>query len=227
MNNSQNLTLHVFSNGACGPAEQKAFEKTYALWKSVWGQTLKELDGLDVLTSDNFSRQHEILSLFIDDICVAIVCHRYVDLSLLSSRDDSYFKPWPQEAFKKLCAHGNKAAIGSQITIHSGYRGESPFGRIKNVITSLSLRHLMDTDVDVIAGTMRADKGMNRLFYNCGAEPIESHVILHNVEVDLVAFFPKVNPIKIASESRDAIEMIWGNRVSENSKNINQLKRAG
>ncbi len=193
-----------------------ADEMTYRLWEQVWIQTFFELEGARDLSSDNFTRQHEILSLTLGGECIALVCHRYVDLSFPASHKDSYFKPWPKEVMKKLGQAGPHVAIGSQITIHPEFRQSKNPLKIKNIITYLSLRCLKEKKIDAVTGVMRADKGMNNLFYQCGAEPLLKGILLHNVPVDLLAFFPKRAPLRIPLDYSDMIEKFWINRKSNN-----------
>jgi hypothetical protein len=209
MNEIKEMQLTVSSGS-------NADEGSYMLWEQVWAQTFSELDGATELFSDNFTRQHEILSLTLESKCIALVCHRFVNLSHVASAKDSYFKPWPKEIMFKLGAAGPNIAIGSQITIHPEFRQSQNSLKIKNIITYLSLRSLREKDLDAITGVMRADKGMNNLFYQCGAEPLLRGTLLHNVPVDLLAFFPKRSPLKIPQDSIDLIEGLWTKRNSTN-----------
>lgn len=193
----------------CGNPDREGLSadylKTYELWKGVWTRTFRELDGVDFTPSDDFSRQHEILSLFHQAECIALVCHRYLDMNDPAAWDDSYFRHWPKdtrEALKK----GSRLVIGSQITVHEKYRGRLAGISVKELISHCSLRHLSQQNVDAITGVMRADKGMNHVFYACGAQPLLRDHSLHQVPVDLVGFFPKKFPIRIPETYSELVE---------------------
>ena len=175
------------------------YSGAYQLWKNVWSKTFAELEGARHLNSDDFTRQDEILALFSDETCVALVCQRYFDPRNPAIWDDSYFRPWTPEARRALC-RGPRLVIGNQITIHSNYRGRSGGVSLKDLILSCFLVYHDRRGVDAITGTMRADKGMHGLAYDCGAQALERGVIFHNVPVDIVAFFPKTSPIRVPAE---------------------------
>lgn len=204
-----NYKLFVIPGARPSPEFTSIYELAYALWERVWTQTFRELDNADRLFSDDFTRQDEILCLFNRDVCIALVCHRYANFSVTSTSEDSYFRAWPQDAIHQLVSHGPMVVIGSQITVHPEYRKSAHNGGAKNLITYLSMRCLCEVPVDAISGTMRSDKGMNHLFYQCGAFPLKTNINFHNVPVDLVAFFPRKRPLRIESEIQDIIEKLW------------------
>ena len=220
---TKKMQLYILSGETAPAAFRDAHEKTYALWEKVWCQTYKEIDGTEHVPSDNFIRQHEILSLFFEGECCALVCHRYVDLSLKSAMKDSYFNPWSQESMEKLKSQGPNVALGSQITIHPDFRKTKLGGHVKELTTYLSLRQLMERKVDAISGMMRVDKGMNKLFYDSGAHPVATEVVYRNFQLDLVAFFPRLTPLKIDPQFKSAVENLWQNRLAQDADVLRQV----
>jgi hypothetical protein len=199
------FSFSIFS-GTSAPLE------VYDVWKSVWTKTLRDLDGAERLYSDDFTKQDEIIVLYFESKPVALVCHRFVDISLQMNQDDSYFKPWPKKAILSLQKDGNNIAIGSQITILPDFRKTVWDGiPLKELITALSLDTLRAKPIDAITGVMRADKGMNDLFFRCGATALLKNVTFHNVPVDLVAFFPKTKAITIDTVFSTFIETMKNN----------------
>jgi hypothetical protein len=217
MNPLEKLKLFVMSGRSYqGPLREK-YQKTYDLWEMVWLQTFKEIAGTSDLASDNFTRQDEILSLFWEDQCCAMVCHRLVDLSVKAFERDSYFRfwGWSEEAMAKLKAQGPRVALGSQITIHPDFRKMQLGGQVKEVIIGLSLRSFQDRNMDAVAGMMRNDKGLDRLFYESGAFPIVKQVTSKNFKLDFVAFFPKLRPIQVDPQFKVLVDDIWSKRQTD------------
>lgn len=181
-------------------SNSKLVNDCYRLWKKVWGQTFFELDGAKNIFSDDFSRQDEMISLNYKERSVALIMHRYCDFSKKHYFDDSYFKIWSAQALEKLLIQGERIVIGSQITIDPEFRKtnflEAP---VKELIVYKSLSHLkaQANSIDAITGVMRADKGMNNLFYKSSAMCLDAGLEYHNVAVDLMAFYPRRNEIII------------------------------
>jgi hypothetical protein len=221
MKDLEKLQLYILAGDHFGAEFKSIYQRTYDLWETVWPQTFKEIAGTGDITSDNFTRQHEVLSLFWKDQCCAMVCHRFVDMAVTSFLRDSYFKfwGWSDEALKKLMANGTKIALGSQITIHPDFRKLKLGGQVKELITGLSLRSFQGRSFDAVAGMMRNDKGLDRVFYDCGAFPLVKDVSSRNFKLDFVAFFPKLRPIQVDLLIKDDVERIWNNRRIDNERN--------
>lgn len=204
-----NFRLVILKGSECTPAFVNLHNQAYDHWKTLWRATFAELDNATSVESDNFSRQDDVLGLFIDDHCVAMVCHRYVDLALESVRDDSYFSTWTDENFAKVKSQGRWAAIGNQISIHPEYR-KLPNGiATKDVLLWFSLRHLQNKNIDVIVGAVREDKGLDKLFASYGAEILAQGVQQHNVTVSLVSFEPKNINLNTTPVSQDWLNGIY------------------
>lgn len=186
------------------------YERAYAHWEKIWSATFKELDGKGILFSDNFTRQDEVICVFDGLLCVAMVCHRYVDLSLTSAVKDSYFEKWPEEALSGLTAHGHRILIGNQISVDPERRGRTADDiSLKDLVSALSMWRLSQLDVDALPGTMRADRNMQNFLINGGATPLLRNVLFHNVPVDLVAFHPKVRPVTLPAATLKLVESLW------------------
>jgi len=189
-------SLHVVVLRGDRQGEQKTYyQKAYELWKNVWEATFRELDNYrGKLPSDDFTRQHEIFTLFNKDQCIALICIRYMETDNPAVWSDSYFKPWPKEA-KEAFRFGKNLLIASYITVHPEYRGRTGDISVKELLVHASLEYVLRTrDLDGITGIVRDDKAMDRLLYECGAVPLVKGVLYHNVPVDLVGLFPKKYP---------------------------------
>src|SRR5262249_55433586 len=135
--------------GANPPEEIRAdYERAYTHWSSVWDKTFKELDRRKIqLFSDDFTRQDEIFAIFHEPRCVAMVCHRFVDLSLESSRRDSYFKVWTPEAMEGLVKHGTRIMIGNQISVDPEYRGLVNGLSLKTLVTAFTMMRIRQINI--------------------------------------------------------------------------------
>jgi len=160
----------------------------YATWRRVWAETFEALDGARRVFSDDFTRQDELGTLFHDGECVGLTAYRFVDFAAAAAQEDSYFKPWPPSARTALLGIGRRVCIGSYLTVEKAWRGPcGPFST-KELLLALAVERFLASDADVMAGTLRNDRGMNGVGYRLGAQPLVCDVTHHGVAVDLVAF---------------------------------------
>lgn len=162
--------------------------EAYRLWREVWQQTLHELDGVTHISSDQFTRQHEIGALFCGERCIGLTAYRFVDLSRPCNREDSYFDVWPETALKALVRDGPQICIGSQLTVAPDWR-RHPEVPVKELLLALAVQRFLESRTDTMAGVMRNDRGMGTLAYRLGAQSLVKRATLHGVPVDLVAFY--------------------------------------
>lgn len=205
--NTDIFTLDILVQPFLNQGEK--FESAYALWNELWSESYKEMKKPDLTVSDTFTRQHEILVLSVENKVIASVCHRYVSLISEATFADSYFKDsWSQIEINRLKKIGGIGVLGSQISVAKGYRREEAKIDIKRLISFLSLRHLQNKGVDVILGMMRLDRGMGKVFYEAGAEALALNRPYFGTSVDLVALFPKKNPVVIPDSFQFLVERL-------------------
>lgn len=171
-------------------AHVQDYNSAYAMWKLVWSDTFKELDGADRIYSDDFCRTDEIICLFREQTCLAMGFMRWVNFNLESACEDSYFKVWPKEALQKLGSRGNNVIVCSNLTVHPLARGNKLGLPYKDVMVGLLVERLMESGADAMTGTMRVDRGMHKTTFQFGAELLLKNLVHHGVPVDLVAFYP-------------------------------------
>ncbi len=160
----------------------------YATWRQVWTETLGELDGAERVFSDDYTRQDEIGVLFHAAACVGMTAFRWVDFTTRRAQEDSYFAAWPASARTALLGAGRRVCIGSYLTVDAAWRGARGPVRVKELLLALAVERFLSSDADVMAGTLRNDRGMNDLAYRLGARAIARDVRHHGVAVDLVVF---------------------------------------
>lgn len=198
--------------------------QAYELWKSVWSQTFLELDGQGHVVSDDFTRQDEIVVLCHGPRPVGLVFHRFASALQEATFEDSYFRCWTPAAIAQLRGAGPGLVIGSNITLHPEYRrGLVQTLPLKRLLAMASLEHLSRLEgIDAVTGTMRVDKGMHDLFYECGAFSLEKNLLFHNVPVDLVGFFPRQRPIQIPERDFRLIQEFKRNDITKGRFNEGQ-----
>lgn len=185
----------------------------YKMWKTIWSSTLLELEGLQHLPSDDFTRQDHIAAIFEGPICRAITLHRIVDLSNISHRDDSYFKVWPPEAIQALQRDSSSVLICSYLAVDPDARSRKLGFSLKDLMVSINSRFLIESPASVFAGITRNDRGMNTTCENLGATVLSSNLSLHGVEVDLVAFYKK-EITAVSTPYSKACDYLWRTRTS-------------
>lgn len=209
----------------CSPAEAplrselfSIHEEAFKCWKAVWSATFQELDGIDVVYSDDFTRQHKIGCVMQSGKCLAVVFLRTIDFRLASSRHDSYFKVWSDLAVQKLVKDGPKVAVGSNITVSPQHRGVLPCGsKLKNLLLGLCIHEAFEMGADVMTGNLRRNKGMHKTGEAFDSDPIDS-TFHHGVEVDLVAFYRRKLLASNALHRHASLERLWATRLDLTSK---------
>lgn len=163
-------------------------DEAYCRWRAIWEPTFFELTGLSKLHSDEFSRQHELVTVFREGRCVGLTGFRYIDLDSAVTRHDSYFASWPDEAYAAAHAWGREACIIGNFMVTPEHRGRRGGLSLSEIVTVLSLHRLATSRANVALVTTRNDRRVNELMYRYGARPLFENATMHGVSVDLVAF---------------------------------------
>lgn len=179
--------------GKCPPKEHlETYLKAYHCWREVWEDAYKkELHVDKFLSSDDFTRQDEILALFHKGECTGMIFLKWVEAGEDPVIHDSYFKVWPEIAFRQLCSRGPNVIVSSQFTVHFKYRKNSSQIPWKDLLMGLVMERFRHSDQDAMTGTMRLQKNMGEATYRGGAVPLVRNVAYSSEEdrVDLVAAF--------------------------------------
>jgi len=213
----EDFQLVIFNGREVEPKVIPYVAEGFKHWVSVWNQRFTEAGGRPLLVGDNFTRQDDIFAIFHNDKCIAMICSRFCNLSYPNIKADSYFLQWPEIAFQKLRADGDFAAIGSQISVDPDYRGLIEGQSLKNVITILSMNYLFQSGVNVVTGTMRADKNMHSMCYKLGAQKLAENIVMHAGPVELIGFYPSRFPLQLTKEEKELMNQLWSNRIGSTS----------
>jgi hypothetical protein len=208
---SSELTAVFLPTDGPNLGEAPLYNEAYRLWKDVWKQTYLELDDNPNVYSDDFTRQSELVSLFHGQRCLGMILMRYSDFRLSSSVEDSYFKVWPQHAVEMLQKDGPRIVVASHVTVDPQFRGQLEDGtRVSKLCMGLLVKRFVSSNADAMTGTMRVDRKMDKMVYETGATHLQSHIKLHGVDVELVAFYRK-QLLKFQFDVN--VERLWRNRI--------------
>lgn len=187
----QDFSLSVLS---CSPVDQPVpalYNAAYTLWRDIWFQTLRDLDGVDRLFSDGFTRNDFVTVISYLGTPVALCCFKKMSLRLPATLQDSWFAPWPPEFLAQLARDSETAIIPSWLTIHRDYRRSAGFGflNLGLILAELISVVTLYAGAAVAFGTPRKDRSVHGLVQQAGAVTAFENVLHHGVPVDLVCFF--------------------------------------
>lgn len=206
---------------------QPVYDLAFKSWHETWENTYRnDFHSDKTLTSDEFTRQDEILVLFYKGDCAALCFFSHVDLLDFSATLDSYFSCWPLEARSGLCHYGSDVIICSQFTVMENFRleGAPEMDHVpwKIILMGMLSKYFLHSDKSAMTGTMRVNKGMGKLTALFGTVPL-----IENMEyqagkdttlVDLVAFYQEnVMRAYYAHSLSAMMDKLWDSR--------NQIKR--
>lgn len=191
-----NLCFHIITPNHL--SENKFYHSSYELHKKVWTEEFSKLFGSEYKYSSNdFTRQNYIQSLFLDDQCIALSCLRRINFSSPADKEDSWLSSWPQRSIEDLQNQGfNSASINSYFTVDKNYRKtmHSSGTSLSYIMGCLSVLHQVEVEEQLVLGMMRQDRSMHSLGQKWGSEIVEHGVLHNNIPTDLVTF--KIPAIK-------------------------------
>lgn len=167
-------------------------QSAYRFWRDEWRATLRELTGAGDIHSDEFTRQDEISVLSIGGLCVSVSGLRWLNLSDLAAREDSYFKAWPAEAMALL--GGSSVCVVSNTVVHPEWRGALVQSAGESVAEStplavvtlaLAIRRFMDSEANAAIGVSRNDRAMHRVAVRVGGNKL-GQILVYGIESDLI-----------------------------------------
>jgi hypothetical protein len=201
------FSYRLLSPRSIGIADVALIGEAYRCWSDSWTATFQELDGVTHVPSDEFTRQDEIGAIFYGYECVALCCFRYVDLSSVIHRDDSYFRVWPEAARAEASREGSRLCIASHFTVAEAWRRTSIKSSLKGVLTAVSLDRFSASNSDALVGVTRDDRGMSKATERLGAN-ILGHGALHGVPVSLIAFYKSSWRPPLAAEDEPLVRSL-------------------
>ena len=120
---------------------------------------------------------------------------------------------WSSKDLDALGRAGSKVLVCSNLGVKKEFRGDLGLElSIKQTFMYLLVHFLVDSDCDVLAGTTRCDRGVNKAVYTSGGVFINRSE-MHGVSVDLIGYF-KENILRKRAEYSHAIsDALWEKRM--------------
>jgi len=209
---SQEFQFHIIPTRNPRPHYQEIYHAAYACWMGVWMETYRELLQKNVIMSDDFSRQDEVLALFKESKCLGMVFMRSDSFTDPAVWHDSYFSAWPAFAINRLMRNGSSFTICSYMTGAQDERGKPIEGQMKmqELLMALASRRFLELGTDVMVGTPRLAVGMGNSCALSGGTRIFMGQKMHGVDVECVEFTrPNVEALKLP----DLVYRTWENRI--------------
>ncbi len=195
-----NLSLVSLSGSRTEASLCDIYTSAYSLWQSQWSSVLKETRGLGQLFADNFTRQDEVMALVAGSECIAICCHRIVEMRNQAHKDDSYFVEWPKQVVNKLAQdYSGPMVIASQLAIRSDFRRAATGSMVSQVMVYLTLKKMKRLPISGVIVSARTLRGMSALCETCNplkiaeVEMNREPSALYVYEPHLISF-SKLNP---------------------------------
>lgn len=207
----QELELHVF-RPPVSPQDRSRFDAAFHFWHEIWRGANAEMEKPTELPADAFTRQTEILTLFKGERPIALICHRHTDFAAESTFHDTLFLHpgmWRDEDKQFVRNLGGLGLIGSQITVAQDFRKtEGPLS-MKYLIVLLSLARAQAVGAETIVSAIRGEKGLDKVFGGAGSLLIAPSRKYGNTFVDLIAFQPQKNPIRLHPDYEQSVSDLW------------------
>ncbi len=215
--NIEDLRLEVFDPRKPPLLKQQdIYYGAYFLWKKVWLDTFKELEGQNQIFSDDFYRQNEAYAIFYQNDCVGITMHSFLDLKNPVHRDLKYFKAYPEgsiEAIENI--NVRHVLISNQTAVDSKYRKTYTGIAFGDVLIGLTVKRLMHSQCDAFIAYTNNSKKVQEICYRFGAQPIVKGHSQHNVEVDIVCIKKDSASQSSLTEVNQLIDFLWDKQLRQ------------
>lgn len=209
----EDLKYYLFPERGLDHSYRRLHDETFKTWLETWAEAREELGVKPDLPSDGFTRQTKIGAVFHDMKCIALSGFNELDFSFSSARKDSLLSSWSDSDYGPLTEFGSKVMIGGYLTVAKEYRGPLIGGKkLKDVMVALCVRTLLDSNCDVMTGTMRCNRGTDKSAYLNGATFLAKGSMF-DVEVDKVGFFRKHISENFEKYQDNWAENLWSRRI--------------
>ena len=189
------------------------YNSAYQLWHRVWSETLKELDGVEKLFSNEFTRHDFAIVIFRDDEAISLMCFSSINLKLEVRKNDSWFAAWPEGILLNQEIKDGLGLIAAWFCTAPEYRRSNfqyPVNTAKLVMEAFG-KIVLDENYNAGYGTSRNNRGVNKLLYDVGAIKL-GESIAHGCSVDLVILEPGNVQLTQLSYS-NIFKKLWQNKT--------------
>lgn len=191
--------------------QEYLYQENFNFWWKNWSAAFLELGLKQNLHSDMYTRQEFTGSLFYDGKCIGQICYRGVDLAQLSSRHDSYFKNWTENALEHLTFDGSRVLISSFLSVSKEYRGSQFFGfSVKDLLLGFSDRLMRECGASSMSAAPRRDRNVHLTCKAWGGVVVEENIPSgYGDFVDLIVFTKNSHKIGDGHRLHDLVESLW------------------
>lgn len=193
------------------------FQAAYHCWRQVWGHAFQEEMNLkDHLYSDNFTRKSHVMCLFFENDPLGVCTSNLLDLSLPQDLDDSYFKVFPEAVMEKLTRESQLVITCCNATINFEFRK----GRLGisglDLLFGMMIHYLKSTPADVILGTARLEKGVEKVCYRTAATCLAQNLpyTIPGQTIDLIGWYKNLDMSTWDPHLLEVTSFIWNNKTT-------------
>lgn len=193
---------------------KKMYEAAYITWKTVWEDAAKEIENFPTkLYSNDFTRQDEVLAVFLGDECTSLGFWTELDMSYITSCEDQYFQSWDEHCLGELTKFGPIVGKYSYFTVAKPYRQWSRDVGVSLTDLQVALFgfRLLDSRCSAMTGTTRNNRKINLVCERGGAQLIRKDVMQYGSEVDLMAWYK--HTAKPFKEIEYLAQKLWTNKI--------------
>lgn len=207
----KDLSLFVF-RPPVAPKNRDRYEAAFRFWHEIWKNANAEMCKPTDFSSDGFTRQTEIITLFKGEQPIALICHRHTDFNSESTLYDNLFLHpgmWRDQDKQFVRDLGGLGIIGSQITVDPAYRKTDGPVSMKYLIVLLSLARAQAIGAETVVSAIRGEKGLDKVFGGAGSILIAPERKYGSTYVDLIAFQPQLRPVMIQPDYEKCVRELW------------------
>lgn len=192
------------------------YNEIYNCWSQVWTAAYKDANyknGSNGLKSDSFTRQDFVAAVFYKNECVAFILFRHVDLTLTTTRDDSFFETWNEDHYQTVREIGSRILICGNLGVRI-FRQKGLRISLKDLIGGIICEITLQSKANATIATPRRDHKVHAGAYRWGATPIAENISWGcGINVDLIAFRRDQILLHRDHELRLLVDNLWKNKI--------------
>lgn len=195
---------------------QGYYQTVYAFWQEEWSATFKNDSKEkvpDVLYSDDFRRQDQIICLFYQATPIATFSLDWIDLELAADRQQSCMRHYPTEVLQKLIAEKKSQIIMmSYMLVAKQWRRHRSGLPIADILPGLTAKILLASEAACAMGITRDDVKSDEVVMRHGFQP-HGQLRLYGVAATMMIMTKDSIQACPISGIPEVINYLWENRM--------------
>ena len=186
--------------------------KTFSLWREVWGTVFSQLKYDTSHLEDDFVRQNLIACISRNGEPIAAHLYKFFSVDSQAARAQAYLRDnYPEIFFAKLRALNVRTVMSMEyMTLHPEWRRSS--ARLATVLGGLALYTMREFGQDGAIAPCRKDFKVQEIAYAYGGECVIADVMNHNVLCDLVVVRNELLHPHATPEVQGLLDALWEKR---------------